>query len=44
MNKTPIVRWLLWGIGPIGEQPMQTGMDIAIFQHDKIQALYVFLD
>lgn len=35
---------LLWGIGPIGEQPVQTGMDIAIFQHDKIQALYVFLD
>lgn len=35
---------LLWGIGPKGEPPVQTGMDIAIFQHDKIQALYVFLD
>lgn len=35
---------LLWGIGPKGEPPVQTGMDIAIFQNDKIQALYVFLD
>ena len=35
---------LLWGIGPIGERPVQTGMDIAIFQNEKIQALYVFLD
>jgi HAE1 family hydrophobic/amphiphilic exporter-1 len=35
---------LLWGIGPKGGPPVQTGMDIAIFQNDKIQALYVFLD
>jgi hypothetical protein len=35
---------LLWGKGPKGEPPVQTGMDIAIFQNDKIQALYVFLD
>ncbi|MBW8243713.1 hypothetical protein K1F50_12955 [Muricauda oceani] len=35
---------LLWGIGPKGGAPVQTGMDIAIFQNDKIQALYVFLD
>jgi len=35
---------LLWGIGSKGETPVQTGMDIAIFHNDKIQALYVFLD
>ncbi|MEH6682840.1 MAG: hypothetical protein V7724_20030 [Sediminicola sp.] len=35
---------LVWGIGPAGEPPVQTGMDIAIFKQHKIQALYVFLD
>ncbi|RAV29013.1 MULTISPECIES: nuclear transport factor 2 family protein [Sinomicrobium] len=35
---------LIWGIGPAGKPPVQTGMDIAVFRNQKIQALYVFLD
>ena len=35
---------LVWGIGPDGKPHVQTGMDIAVFQNGKIQALYVFLD
>jgi len=35
---------LTWGVGPEGKPPVETGMDIAVFQNDKIQALYVFLD
>jgi hypothetical protein len=35
---------LVWGIGPEGEAPVATGMDIAVFENDKIKSLYVFLD
>tara|TARA_Y100001001_G_scaffold34816_1_gene28908 strand:+ start:164 stop:535 length:372 start_codon:yes stop_codon:yes gene_type:complete len=35
---------LVWGVGPEGKAPVETGMDIAVFQNGKIQALYVFLD
>ncbi|MGS2737897.1 nuclear transport factor 2 family protein [Sinomicrobium sp. M5D2P17] len=35
---------LLWGVGPEGKPPVQKGMDIVVFEHDKIKALYVFLD
>ncbi|WP_268224338.1 hypothetical protein [Sinomicrobium oceani] len=35
---------LVWGVGTEGKAPVETGMDIAVFQNGKIQALYVFLD
>ena len=35
---------LAWGSGPRGEAPDYTGMDVIIVRHDKIAALYVFLD
>lgn len=33
-----------WGVGPKGQPPVTTGMDIAIFEDGKIKSLYVFLD
>jgi hypothetical protein len=35
---------LRWKLGPPNAPPAVTGMDIALFQGDRIQALYVFLD
>jgi hypothetical protein len=34
----------IWGVGPEGQPPVTTGMDIAIFEDGKIKSLYVFLD
>jgi SnoaL-like domain len=35
---------LRWQLGPAGAPPVVTGTDIAIFEHEKIRALYTFLD
>jgi hypothetical protein len=35
---------LIWGVGPEGQAPVETGMDIAHFENGKIKSLYVFLD
>jgi hypothetical protein len=35
---------LQWHLGPAGGSPVVTGMDIAIFEHGRIRALYTFLD
>ena len=35
---------LIWGVGPEGQAPVSTGMDIAHFENGKIKSLYVFLD
>ena len=35
---------LYWAVGPKGEAPVQLGMDIALFEREKIKALYVFLE
>jgi hypothetical protein len=35
---------LIWGVGPEGQEPVATGMDIAHFEEGKIKSLYVFLD
>jgi hypothetical protein len=35
---------LQWHLGPAGAPPVVTGMDIAMFEHGKIRALYAFLD
>jgi hypothetical protein len=35
---------LQWQFGPAGAPPVVTGMDVAVFEHGKIQALYTFLD
>lgn len=35
---------LIWGVGPEGQPPVATGMDIAHFENGKIKSLYVFLD
>ena len=35
---------LIWGAGPVGQPPVATGMDIALFENGKIKSLYVFLD
>ena len=35
---------LFWGLGPEGKSPVATGMDIAVFENEKIKSLYVFLD
>jgi hypothetical protein len=35
---------LHWHFGPSGAAPVVTGMDVAVFEQDKIRALYTFLD
>jgi hypothetical protein len=35
---------LQWRLGPAGAPPVVTGMDVAIFAHGKIRALYTFID
>lgn len=35
---------LIWGVGPKGKAPVQTGMDIVVFEQGRIRSLYVFLD
>jgi hypothetical protein len=35
---------LQWQLGPAGAPPVVTGMDVAIFEHGRIRALYAFLD
>ncbi len=35
---------LQWHLGPAGAPPVVTGMDVAIFEHGRIRALYIFLD
>src|SRR5687768_10339008 len=35
---------LIWSVGPAGQAPVATGMDIAHFENGKIKSLYVFLD
>lgn len=35
---------LIWGVGPKGQVPVQTGMDVAFFENGKIKSLYVFLE
>lgn len=35
---------LIWGVGPKGQAPVATGMDIAHFESGKIKSLYVFLE
>ena len=35
---------LQWHLGPAGAPPVVTGMDVAIFEHGRIRALYTFLD
>lgn len=34
----------VWGVGPTGKTPLDTGMDIVVFENSKIKSLYVFLD
>jgi hypothetical protein len=35
---------LQWHLGPAGGPPVVTGMDVAIFEHGRIRALYTFLE
>ena len=35
---------LQWHFGPAGASPVVTGMDVAVFEHGRIRALYAFLD
>ncbi len=35
---------LRWQLGPAGAPPVVTGMDIAVFERERIRALYTFLD
>ena len=35
---------LQWQFGPVGAPPVVTGTDIAVFEHERIRALYTFLD
>jgi hypothetical protein len=35
---------LQWHLGPAGASPVVTGMDVALFEHGRIRALYTFLD
>jgi hypothetical protein len=35
---------LQWHFGPAGAAPVVTGMDVAVFEHGRIRALYAFLD
>jgi hypothetical protein len=35
---------LQWHLGPAGAPPVVTGMDVAVFEHGRIRALYAFLD
>jgi hypothetical protein len=35
---------LRWQLGPPGAPPVVTGTDIAVFEHERIRALYTFLD
>ena len=35
---------LQWHLGPAGGPPAVTGMDVAIFEHGRIRALYTCLD
>ena len=35
---------LQWHFGPAGAPPVVTGMDVAVFEHGRIRALYAFLD
>jgi hypothetical protein len=35
---------LPWHFGPTGAPPAVTGMDVAVFEHGRIRALYTFLD
>jgi hypothetical protein len=35
---------LQWHFGPADAPPVVTGMDVAVFEHGRIQALYAFLD
>ena len=35
---------LQWHFGPAGAPPVVTGMDVAVFEHGRIRALYTFLD
>ncbi|WP_259065842.1 hypothetical protein HDF24_03135 [Mucilaginibacter sp. X4EP1] len=35
---------LIWGLGPKGQPPVATGMDIAVFENGKIKSLYVFME
>jgi len=35
---------LRWHFGPAGAPPVVTGMDVAVFEHGRIRALYTFLD
>jgi hypothetical protein len=35
---------LQWKLGPAGVPSVVTGMDVAVFEHGRIRALYTFLD
>ena len=35
---------LRWHFGPTGAPPVVTGMDVVVFEHGRIRALYTFLD
>ena len=35
---------LQWNFGPAGVPPVVTGLDVAVFEHGRIRALYTFLD
>ena len=35
---------LRWQLGPAGAPPVVTGTDIAVFEQERIRALYTFLD
>jgi hypothetical protein len=35
---------LQWHFGPAGAPPVVTGMDVVVFEHGRIRALYTFLD
>jgi hypothetical protein len=35
---------LTWRVGPAAAPPVAAGMDVAVFDQDKIRALYVFLE
>ena len=35
---------LRWHFGPAGSPPVVTSMDVAVFEHGRIRALYTFLD
>lgn len=38
------VQFASWDLGPQGEPPISTGMDVALIENDLITAFYLYLD